>query len=214
MGGYVVTSNLYQRTLSSGAQAPQAEISVRVPVERLKEALEQIKAGAITVESENISGQDVTQDYTDLQSQLRNLEAAEAQLTEIMEEATKTEDVLAVYNELVYKREQIEIIKGRMQYFEQAAALSMIAVSITADEAAQPIQIGGWQPAGVAKEAIETLIKTLQFLANVGIWFVLCILPVGLLIGLPLYFVARAVIRARKRRKAEKATAGALPAEE
>ena len=213
MGGFVVSSNLYQRTLGNGAKVPQANITIRVPVERLDEAMEQIKSDVVEVESENTSGQDVTQEYTDLQSQLRNLEAAEAQLMEIMEGATKTEDVLSIYNELVYKREQIEIIKGRMQYFEQAAALSKIDVSITADEAVQPIQVGGWQPSGVAKEAIEALIQTLQFLVNAGIWFVLCVLPVGLLIGLPLYFVGSLALRARKRRKALKST-DTLPSEE
>ncbi|HBX68145.1 MAG TPA: hypothetical protein DEH25_01820 [Chloroflexi bacterium] len=213
MGGFVVSSNLYQRTLNSGAKVPQASITVRVPVERLDEALEQIKAGAVEVENENTSGQDVTQEYTDLQSQLRNLEAAEAQLMQIMEGATKTEDVLAIYNELVYKREQIEVIKGRIQYYEQAAALSKIDVTITADEADQPLQVGGWQPSGIAKDAIEALISALQFLAGAGIWFVLCILPVGLLIGLPLYFVGRYTMRARKRRKAAQQAEKVLPVE-
>ncbi len=203
MGGFIVESYLYQQTLSSGAQVPHATITIRVPAEKLEAALSQIKAAAVEVESANISGQDVTSQYTDLASRLRNLEAAEAQLQEIMEEAKRTEDVLDVFNELVAVREQIEVIKGQMQYYEEAAALSMITVGITADEAVQPIQLGGWQPAGVAKEAIEALIQALQFLVNAGIWFVLCILPVGLLIGLPLFFIVRAINRKRKARKAE-----------
>jgi len=100
-------------------------------------------------------------------------------------------------------REQIEVIKGQMQYYEQAAALSRISVSITADEAVQPIQVGGWQPSGVAKDAIEALIEALQLIATAAIWTVLCILPIGLLIGIPLYFVVRKAIRIRKRRKSE-----------
>jgi len=201
MGGYVVESNLYQQTLSSGSQVPYASITVRVPAEKLDQALSQIKDGAIEVENQNISGQDVTSQYTDLQSQLRNLEAAETQLQVIMEEATKTEDVLNVFNQLVNVREQIEVIKGQMQYYEQAAALSKISVSITADEAVQPIQVGGWQPSGVAKDAIEALIEALQFIASAAIWVVICVLPIGLLIGLPLFFVVRSVIRIRRRRK-------------
>jgi len=201
MGGYVVESNLYQQTLSSGSQVPYASITVRVPAEKLDQALSQIKDGAIEVENQNISGQDVTSQYTDLQSQLRNLEAAETQLQGIMEEATKTEDVLNVFNQLVNVREQIEVIKGQMQYYEQAAALSKISVSITADEAVQPIQVGGWQPSGVAKDAIEALIEALQFIASAAIWVVICVLPIGLLIGLPLFFVVRSVIRIRRRRK-------------
>lgn len=214
MGGFVVESNLYQQTLSSGMQVPYASITVRVPAEKLDEALSQIKAGAIEVESANISGQDVTRPYTDLQSQLRNLEAAETQLQAIMEDATDTEDVLNIFNQLVAVRGQIEVIKGQMQYYEQAAALSKISVSLTADEAVQPIQVGGWQPTGVAKDAIEALIGTLQFLATAGIWIVLCVLPIGLLIGLPLFFIVRTVIRARKRRKSENDDLENLPKDE
>jgi hypothetical protein len=209
MGGFVVESYLYQQTLSSGAQVPHATITVRVPAERLEEALAQIKAGATEVESANISGQDVTSQYTDLASRLRNLEAAEAQLQAIMDEAKRTEDVLDVFNELVAVREQIEVIKGQMKYYEESAALSKITVGITADEAVQPLQVGGWQPAGVAKEAIEALIQTLQFLANAAIWVVLCVLPIGLLIGLPLFFIVRTVVRRRRKSKADE-----KPAEE
>jgi len=204
MGGFVVNSNVWQNTLSSGAKVPHASITVRVPAERLDEALDLIKAGVGEILSENVSGQDVTREYTDLQSRLRNLEAAEAQLQEIMENAMKTEDVLQVYNDLVNVREQIEVIKGQMQYYEQAAALSMISVDITGDEEAQPLQIGGWQPVGVAKDAIETLVKTLQWMGDVGIWVVLCVLPIAVLVGIPLFFVGRYVKRIRKRRKAEK----------
>ena len=207
LDGYVVSSRLYQRYLDGGGTAPQANITVRVPAESLDDALKAIEDEAGTVENKIITSDDITQDYTDLASQLRNLEAAEAQLTEIMDAATDTDEVLNVYNQLVRVREQIEIIKGRMRYYEQSVALSKIEVSIIADEAVQPLQIGGWQPAGVAKDAIETMIRTLQFIADAGIWFVLCVLPVGLLIGLPLYFVVRWVMRIRKRKKEEQITA-------
>jgi hypothetical protein len=205
MGGFVVSSNVWQTTLSNGVKVPHASITIRVPAERFEEALDRIKAGVGEVLSENVSGQDVTREYTDLQSRLRNLEAAETQLQEIMEEAKKTEDVLQVYNNLVNVREQIEVIKGQMQYYEQAAALSMISVDITGDEEAQPLQIGGWQPVGVAKDAIEAMVKTLQWLGDVAIWFVLCVLPIGIIVGIPLYFAVRYVLRIRKRRRAEKA---------
>ncbi len=214
MGGFIVESYLYQQTLSSGIQVPYATITIRIPAEKLDEAISQIKAGAVKVESANISGQDVTSQYTDLTSRLKNLEAAEAQLQEIMENAQKTEDVLNVFNELVAVREQIEVIKGQMKYYEEAAALSKISVSITADEAVQPIQVGGWQPSGVAKEAIEMLIRTLQFLASIGIWLVLCVLPIVLLIGLPLFFIGRAVVRKRRQSQSvTETTEEALPEE-
>ena len=213
MGGFVVESYLYQQILSSGATVPHATITIRVPAEKLEEALSQIKSSALEVESANVSGQDVTSQYTDLASRLRNLEVAEAQLQGIMENASETEDVLNVFNELVAVREQIEVIKGQMKYYEESAAFSRISVGITADEAVQPIQVGGWQPVGVAKEAIEALIQTLQFIINALIWVVLCVLPIGLLIGIPLFFIIRLVRKRRQSKPEEESTENIEPEE-
>lgn len=206
MGGFVVSANLYQSRLESGIEVPQASITIRVPAERFEEAITIIQAESDRLPiSQNIDSQDVTREFTDLQSRLRNLEATEAQLVVIMGEASKTEDVLSVYNELVRVREQIEVIKGQIQYYEQSAALSAISVELLANEAVQPLTIGGWQPVGVAKEAIQTLINTLKFLVNAAIWIVLYILPVLIVLlvmfFLPVYLVWRAWRRRRARRK-------------
>ncbi|HUF37423.1 MAG TPA: DUF4349 domain-containing protein [Anaerolineales bacterium] len=205
MGGFVVSSRLYYRTLASGAEVPQADVTIRVPAERFDEALIRIKDGAGQVLSESVTGQDVTQQYVDLQSRLTNLEAAEAELQRIMEEATDTEDVLNVYNQLIYIREQIEVIKGQITYFEQSAAFSAIYVSIVADEAVQPLTIGGWEPAGVAKDAIQALINTLQSIAEVLLWIVLWLLPVLLVIYIPLRLAWAGIKRLRNRGKAKPA---------
>ena len=205
MGGFVVSSNVYQTTIYTGVnQAAElvnyGNITVRVPSARLNEAMERTKQGAGEVTNENISGQDVTQEYTDLQSRLRNLQAAEAQLKEIMASATKTEDVLAVYNQLVYVQEQIEVIKGQIQYYDQASSFSSIAVDLTPDAATRPIEIGAWKPQGTAKEAIESLIRALQDIADGAIWIALYVLPLGLLFGIPLVALVR-WFRARRRNK-------------
>ena len=204
MGGYVVDSRVWQTTLNNGAKVHHANITIRVPVERLDEALEMIKFGVGEITSENVSGEDVTGNYTDLNSRLKNLEAAEEQLQTIMDEARKTEDVLQVYNNLISVREQIEVIKGQMKYYEEASRLSRISVDITGDEEVQPIQIGGWKPAGVAKDAIETMVDALQWLGDVAIWVVLCVLPIGVLVGIPLFFIGRYILRLRKRYKIQK----------
>jgi hypothetical protein len=203
MGGFVVSSYLYETAYGTGnLTATQGTVTVRVPADQLDVALDTIKAGAIEVRSENISGEDVTQQYVDLQSRLRNLEAAEEQLQEIMGSATRTEDVMMVYNQLVQVRGEIESVKGQMQYFEQSARLSAITVELIPDATAQPLQIAGWRPEGTAKAAVEALIQALQFLADAGIWAVICVVPIALILGLPAYFVIRAILRRRKAAKA------------
>jgi hypothetical protein len=229
MGGFVVSANLYQQYLEGGLEVPRASITIRVPAERLNEALDRVKAESDQdPQSESLDSQDVTSDYVDLESRLRNLEATEAQLVQIMEDARRTEDVLAVYNELVRVREQIEVIKGQMKYIEESAALSAINTELIANEATQPLTIGGWQPEGVARNAVQALINTLQFLVNAAIWILIWVVPVllvlYLIVFLPVSFLWK---RWRKRRaKREKATTpvvekpaapveeGAPPAEE
>ena len=207
MGGFIVTADMYQQTLSNGVKVPQVSMTIRVPAERLDEALAAIKAETDQpIISENQSSQDVTAEYTDLSSRLKNAQAAEKQLQGIMEKAVKTEDVLSVYSQLVSVREQIELIKGQMQYYEQSAALSSVSIQLIPNAAVQPISIAGWQPKGVAKEALQSLIHTMQSLANFGIRFVILYLPTMIAIFGPIALIIWGIVslirRARRPRKA------------
>lgn len=192
MGGFVVSLNTYRTTFGPQAQeAEQANMTIRVPSASLNTALEQIKGLAVEVKNESISGQDVTGEYTDLKSRLTNLEVAEKQLQSIMAEATKTEDVLAVYNQLVYTREQIEVIKGQMKYYAESAAMSAITLDVIPNVVTQPIEVGGWYPEGVAKTAIEDTIRALQSFIDGLIYFAIARLPFLLLFGIPALLIGR-----------------------
>ncbi len=189
MGGFVVSSNLYQSYTNNYVEVPEAQVVIRVPAETLEDALKKIKADVVEVRTETRSGQDVTAEYVDLKSRLVNYEAAEKQLSDIMETATDTEDVVNIFNQLVYYREQIELVKGQMKYYEEAAALSAITITIIAEEKEQPIEIGGWEPQGVAKDAIQDLIFFFQDFVNFLIRFVIYTLPVWIMVGIPLYLI-------------------------
>lgn len=206
IGGYTVSANLYQIHTAGGIDVPQASITIRVPAEQLNKALAFIKEQSKKdVINENISSQDVTGEYTDLQSRLRNAEAAEAELTNIMEEATKTEDVLNVYAQLKAVREEVELLKGQIQYYEQSAAYSLISVELLANEAVQPVSIAGWEPQGIARDAIQALINVLQLFGSAAIWAIFFCAPVLLILGIPLALVIGAVnLLVRKARKGTK----------
>lgn len=207
MGGFVVTSNLYKTSGDNGAEYPEAKLTVRVLADKLNEALDQIRSQTKNpgedVRSENVSGQDVTKEYTDLQSRLKNMEDTEAQLREIMGSATKTEDVLSVYNRLVEIREQIEVTKGQIKYYEEAAALSSISILIQAQASVQPLKIGGWEPVGVARDAAQALIRTMQFIGSIAIWLIIYALPIGLVIYLVVRLLMLVFRRMRKTTKVQ-----------
>lgn len=208
MGGFVVSSNTYQSETRTGIIVPGASVTVRVPSEKLKDLMAKVEALTEGIEngviSKNVSGYDVSKDYTDLSSRLRNLEDAEQQLTKIMQDAKTTEDVLSVYNELNNIRQQIEVIKGQMKYYEDASSTSSLAVNLQAEESIEPLTIGGWKPAGTARDAVQTLLDALRWLGDAAIWVGLFCLPIGLLLGVPAFFIIRGIRRAVKKSKATK----------
>jgi len=191
MGGFVVSLNTSQTLASSNKKVQSAKMVVRVPAEKLNEALAQIKKSSAEVLNENISGQDVTSEYTDLKSQLTNLERAEKQLQTFLDQTKNTDETLKVYNQLVSIRQQIETVKGRMKYYEQSAALSAITLTITPNALNTPIQVAGWRPEGTVKESIETLIKILQNLADFLIRFGIVCMPFLIVLGVPTFFFGR-----------------------
>jgi hypothetical protein len=197
LGGYVVTSQLNQ--YDEGARV---NMTVRVPAEELDSTLAQFRDWALEVRRQNVTGEDVTEEYSDLQAQLRHLKATEAQLLTFLEEAEDTEATLAVYSELQQVQGEIERVKGRIQYLEGAAAMSSIYVELIPDALAQPISVAGWRPQGTLRQAVEALIRTLQFLVEALIWVLVYIAPVALVVlVLPLLALVWRVRRQRRQRE-------------
>jgi hypothetical protein len=206
MGGFVVSSNLYQSTYGPNQiKVPEGSITVRVPSERLDEALETIKEGAVDVNYENRSGEDVTEQYVNLQSRLKAKQAAEEKLLEFLEDAEDTEAALSVYVQLQQIQSEIEVLTGQIQFYEQSAALSAVSVRLIAEETVQPIEIGGWRLQGTVNEAVQDLILFTQGFTRFLIRFVLTILPALILIAIPAFLVflgGRALFRRFRRSKA------------
>jgi hypothetical protein len=199
LDGYVIDSSLTRY-----ANGVRASISLRVPADSLDVALESIRGLATEVRQETVSGQDVTEEYVDLQSRLRHLEATEQRLLTFLDEAEDTDAALAVYEQLRGVQAEMEQVKGRIQYLEESAAMSSITVSLTPDEMAQPIQVAGWRPQGTLHNAVQTLVRVLQFLVDAVIVIVVLVLPVLAVIAAPIIgiiFAVRAIVRRRRARK-------------
>ncbi|HEY75808.1 MAG TPA: DUF4349 domain-containing protein [Thermoflexia bacterium] len=181
LGGYVVSLNTYQYQ-----EGVQASVTFRVPAESFGIALDRLRDLATIVRRESISGQDVTEEYVDLQSRLRHLQAKEEQLLEFLDQAEDTEAVMQVYAELSRTQEEIELVRGRMQYLENQAALATITVSLTPDELAQPLEVGGWNLPGTIRNALELLLNVLEFTIKALIYLVIVGLPTLLVVAAPI----------------------------
>ena len=147
-------------------------MTVRVPAEKLEDALAQFRALAVDVENQRVDSQDVTEEYVDLEARLTNMQRTERELQELLEsrsETGKTSDILEVHRELTNIRAQIEQIQGRMQYLENLSAMATVQIQLTPDALMQPVVVGGWRPQGTARDAVRMLLRTLQFLADAAI---------------------------------------------
>jgi hypothetical protein len=189
MGGYVVSSNKHSNDETS------ATVTIRVPADRFDETFEKIREIAIETPYENKESMDVTEEYTDLEAQLRNLEATEAQYLELLKKAENVEDMVTVQRELSYVRGEIERIEGRMKYIERTSDMSFIEVRIGE---VQSIKQKKWNPGQAFTSAVNGFISFLKGLYVVLIWIAM-FCP----IWIPILVV---VIRKRRKKKAQAIT--------
>jgi len=184
LGGYVVDAQLWRDN-----DQLRGTVTIRVPSESLDEALQRLKGLAVKVERETASSQDVTEEYSDLDAQLINLEATEEELRELLatvrERTGKAEDILAVHRELSNIRGQIEQVKGRMQYLARTAAMAAVSVELIPDVLAQPIAGTGWRPSATIAGALRSLWESLRFLVDAALVVLFYIVPLVLVLGVP-----------------------------
>ncbi|MFO7697951.1 MAG: DUF4349 domain-containing protein [Anaerolineae bacterium] len=198
-GGYIAGSNRWL----SGEQA-YASVTLRVPADKLEAVLGVLRDASISVENESSTGDDVTEEYVDVSARLRNLEATEEELLQLLTEVRKNrgsaEDILAIHNRITELRSQIESLKGRQQYLERSAALATININIRPK--AQPgsiVQPARWNPSVTVANALRAFVELLQILLDVLIWL-LILSPVVLIPALVIWLIVRSVKRRRARK--------------
>jgi len=170
-------------------------LSLRLPPERLDEALAAAKAMAVRVDREQQKVEDVTDQYVDLDARLRTLTATEAELRGLLAESRqrqrKVEDIMAVYTELTEIRSQIERIQGQLLALQKLIAFSTLNIGLNPLASARPLAAEGWQPGDTARGSARTLISILHGLGDFAIFAVIVLLPVGLILVLAVWLIRR-----------------------
>lgn len=181
MGGYIVQSS------NNGSDEATATtmISFRVPADKFDVVLEELQKLAKKVYSRNVSGEDVTEEFVDLEAQLKNLEATRSRLQTLLDKTDKVSDALEVSKALTDIQGQIEQKLGRKKFLEQSAALSKIDVNLSPVPITPVIPPNSWQPVQIARGALRDLLGFGQGLVNLLILLIVWIpvwLPLGFLI--------------------------------
>ncbi|MCE0723014.1 DUF4349 domain-containing protein [Legionella resiliens] len=185
-GGYVVSSNLMQD--NNDANNTTANISIRVPAQGLNNALTALKSLATQVTQESITGEDITQQFVDLQSQLNNLQTAKEQLSKIMAKAKETSDVLSVFKQLSDVQGQIDVIQGQLKYYKESVAYSLININLNMNPIIQTEQQKQWKITEAFIDSYHALVDQLRtvtyglieffvyFLPLIVLWIFICLI--------------------------------------
>ena len=204
MGGFVSGSNIWRE-----GELLRATLKLRIPADKLTATLASIRTLATRVDNETIASEDVSQEYVDLESQVRNLEATEAELRELLIVARKNSrrasEVLEVHQQLTMIRGQIEQAKGRMRYLSQVTALSQISLDVMPDAITKPVVEPSWRPFVIAKDAMRALVASLQSVGTVAIWFLIYVLPIFGMLALLIVALWKIARRSRQVRRSEEA---------
>jgi hypothetical protein len=190
-GGFVVES----QQSSSDARTTTRDVvtmTVRVPAEKFNEALDDIRRAASRVVAETVKGEDVTEEFIDIEARLRAKRALEQQFVEIMKRANSVEDALSVQSQLAEVRGEIEKIEGRKRFLENQATLSTIKIRI------QTPTVFAANSAGFSYRLAESFGKGFDFALNFVLGLVTLVvgaLPFLLLIGLPAFLIVRYVVK-------------------
>ncbi|HEX2420141.1 MAG TPA: DUF4349 domain-containing protein, partial [Acidimicrobiia bacterium] len=196
---------------SQVSEAPEEEqpaitFTVRVPTDELTTTLAGIREIADRVLTESLQSQDVTEQFVDIEAQLRNLYALEEELLALLAELRDNSDadpgkLLQVFDQIRITRGEIEQLEGRKQLLTDLVSLATISVAISPLPAAIPIvpEDPVWEPAVQAREALRNLVEDLQAIGSWGIRFVLYSLPILILVAGPFVWLAWFLYRRIKR---------------
>ena len=184
-GGFVSSSRTAEARLRSG------EMVIRIPASEFEATMSELKALG-TVRSEQVSGQDVTAQFVDLQARLRNWEAQEEVLLRLMRQSKTIADSLKVQRTLQDVQLAIEEIRGQMRVLEDQTDLSTITLSMREDGVVEPKE--GLTFVLAFRQAIHAIAVVFAALV-IGLGYVLPILLVGF--GLLLMWLVYRRLRSR-----------------
>jgi hypothetical protein len=188
-GGYIIST---QSWYTDGFK--HATLRLGIPSASFETVLNQLRDLSLRVIKETASGQDVSNEYVDLQSKLTNLEATADRVRDFLNDAKTIEETLTVSAQLAELEAQIEQVKGQMRYYEGRSAYSTVTVNLVPQHPTPtptltptpipPTPTPGWSATDTFDDALDVLINLTQATIDLLIWVGIVLLPIAAVIGI------------------------------
>lgn len=189
IGGYV--DSFYSFDQGSGVMG--YNINTRVPSDKLDEVVAHV-SGLGSLKNEGYSTVDLTEQYSDVENQLKNLYARRNRLRDMMNDKTaKLADVLSVDRELTSVQSTIESLEKRNRSIDRDVAYSSLQIGITQEVRIEKIEQSQWKFGKSWKNAVNKLVsflrKAVDFLMQA-----LVFLPIILIFVFVLFIVKKLIL--------------------
>ena len=209
-GGFVVTSEAKQRENNDPSQRTlDIKLIVRVPSNQFGRAFDEIKKLAGNTPSEQVTSQDVTEDFIDLEARIKTQKALEVQFLEIMRQAHKIADALEVQRQIAEVRTEIEKLEGRKRFLENRSSLSTINVNIQTPKPVITVTQTGFGHS--LREAVSDSVTLASDMVLFFARFVIMLVPISILVFLPAGLAIRYLMRRAKRMRLAQVLATPAP---
>jgi len=180
-GGFVSNSSLAVTSAEEGDEIETALVKIRVPAEAYTDVLGQLRGIAKEVRSQSEDTQEVTEEYTDLQSRIRNLEATEQRYLDLLTRATTISDILTLEDRLSSVRGQIEQVQGRINVLDDLTDLATISIRLVlpavvtpTEEESQGWAAEAWEESWNASQDILIVVGSIAIATVVFLpWFLI-----------------------------------------
>lgn len=121
--GYIAKENSF-----GAKENPSENLTIRISNKTFDIFLEQVLAGAEEIESKNIDIEDVTAQFVDIETRLKNKKQLEKKYQELLAKATNMDDILKIEKEINIIREDVEACEGRLKYLSNQVTYSTITI--------------------------------------------------------------------------------------
>ena len=200
-GGYVARMNGYRQ-----GDRMVYDITIRVPAEKFENARISLRKLAVRVEREDISTQDVTDQYYDIEARLKTLKETEAELTELLRETRErggdVDEIMKIYDRLTRLRADIESLQGQLNRLDKLVAFSTLNIHLEPHILTEPITPGDeFSLPEVIHSSVQSLIRILTGLLTLAIRFLIVVVPVLLILAIPPVLVLWLLYRWQQRRQ-------------
>ncbi|MBI2907997.1 MAG: DUF4349 domain-containing protein [Chloroflexi bacterium] len=172
-GAFIASTSIRQKD-----DRTEATIVIKVPAADFDQTMRRVRQIGDKVTSENTSTQDVTEEFIDLESQVRNLKASLERYLQLLAKATSVQDILSIQERINSVQAQIERAEGRLRFLQQRTSLSTITLNLTPVASSIPGKPGvPWDPARTVSVALANLLLATRGLIDAAIYLTIYSLP-------------------------------------